>query len=286
MEIGAGQINIEITSSCNARCIICPHKSMKRPEGKMSDTLLTKILDGCGNRPMDIHYHLNGESLLDSRLPSIIAYGRSKNPRSKHTIYTNGSLLGKRADEFFSHPDSILDDIYISFDGGTKEIYEMHRVGLNFEQTLDSIRQFIKKRNVLGLKRPKIHLLMVLTRLNEHTKKRFNNLWKDLLIDGLDSISFAAQMNWAGDIDRIADYPYPKSPRCPLLFNHHVFILYTGDAVMCCLDCEGREIVGDANIQTVHEIADGQRYEELRKLFAEGNWDKLPLCGKCSYGKV
>lgn len=285
-----GQINIETTSFCNARCVICPHKSMNRREGYMSNELVKKILDDCNNQVPYIHYHLNGEPLLDSRLPDIIKYGRQKNPNSKHAIFTNGSLLGKRSDELLCD-GGLLDEIYISFDGGDKETYEKHRVGLIFDDSLNSIRQFITKRNELNCKTV-IHPLMVITKYNEHTTEQFSELWKGYLrlvnkndtsscISSCDSAIFAGQMNWAGAIENISNQQYPKFDRCPYLFNYHLFILYDGRVVMCCMDYDGKSIVGDANTENLHDISNGVKYNELRKLYDDKQWDKLPLCDKC-----
>ena len=232
---------------------------------------------------MAIHYHLNGEPLLDPRLPQIIAQGRALNPRSTHYFSTNGSLLGKRANEFFSQPESLPDSITVSFDGGTKEAYETHRVGLVFEKTLESVKKFIETRDALGFDKPKVTPLMIITRDNERTVEEFKRLWKGVLVEGLDSIYFGPLMNWAGEVEvsRPTRQEFRRSTPCPYL-HRWVFIIHTGEAVMCCMDYEGREIVGDARTQTVHEIYMSARYQELRELYSQERWDELPLCKNCS----
>jgi len=40
-------IQIETTSLCNARCLICPNKDMKRKKGTMDDKTFKKIVDDC-----------------------------------------------------------------------------------------------------------------------------------------------------------------------------------------------------------------------------------------------
>jgi MoaA/NifB/PqqE/SkfB family radical SAM enzyme len=276
-----GQINVETTSFCNAECVICPHKTMKRAQGMMNESMWRKILTDCNNQVHHIHYHLNGEPLMNPDLPKIIAYGRQTNPGAKHYFYTNGALLDKRAKEFFTNPASIPDEIMISFDGGTKTVYENHRKGLIFEETIASIAQFINARSKNP--RPVIHPLMVVTSNNEHTVPQFRALFASLGIPAKDLI-FSGPMNWAGAVN----VPQPRAIRwkapCPWLFNNHLFILHTGEAVLCCMDYEGTEIMGDAKTQTVHEICYGGRYQELRGKYVNKQWDKLPLCRNCSFG--
>jgi MoaA/NifB/PqqE/SkfB family radical SAM enzyme len=280
-----GQINIETTSYCNAECIICPHKTMKRKPGMMEEALWRKILTDCDNQALNIHYHLNGEPLMNPVLPRIIEYGRQFNPNSKHVFYTNGALLGKRAQEFFNNPKSLPDEIMISFDGGTKEIYELHRKGLVFEDTISSIVQFIKARKECGSRKPTIHPLMVVTKENAHTIEQFKALFTSIGIPKTDLV-LSGPMNWAGAVNvQVSDKIKWNMP-CPYLFNNHLFILHTGEAVMCCMDYEGTEIMGDCKTESVHDICYKGRYQEMRGMYINKQWAALSLCKNCSFGRL
>ena len=276
------EVNLETSSFCNAECSICPHKSMKRRQGFMEEKLWRKILDDCSKTDIhNIHYHLNGEPLMNPQLPKIISYGRLMNPNSSHAFFTNGALLGKRTTEFF--PDSLVDRIVVSFDGGTKETYESHRVGLKFEDTIQSVKEFIEIRDQQHFVKPKIILLMVLTYENQHTQEDFKNLWKKILKDGVDEVHLSYPMNWAGAVEvNKPDIKFGRPEVCPYLFNF-VFILHTGEAVMCCMDYEGKEVVGDVRKQSVEEIFNSKRYQELRQLYTDKKWDELPMCNRCSF---
>ena len=39
-------VRLETTNACNARCIICPHRDMRRPIVTMSSELYTRLIDG------------------------------------------------------------------------------------------------------------------------------------------------------------------------------------------------------------------------------------------------
>ena len=170
----------------------------------------------------------------------------------------------------------------VSFDGGTKETYEAHRVGLSFNGTLHSVRHFMQTRNMMRLIEPTVNPLMVITKENEDTVDAFTHLW-DGLLSPHDRIIFGYPMNWAGEVE-IAHPVRPFGYTTPSVYlNSLLFILHTGESVMCCMDYEGREIVGDANIQTPQEIFNGFQLQKLRKLYAEKRWDQLPMCSKCSF---
>ena len=274
------ELNIETTNYCQAKCIICPHKFMKREKMFMKRSLWQKILDGCKNRPKAIHYHLNGEPLLHPDLPEIIAYGKRKNPISVHAFFTNGLLLGERAEEFLSDTNSLPDWIIVSFNGGTKPVYEEF-MQLSFERTIESVRKFIAQRNKRGLDKPKIELHMMLTKETEPTIDEFNKLWEGWA----DKLVLGSPMNWAGAISiekhlpsRNIDLVKP----CPYLF-HFVTILVDGRACLCCLDYEGKVIVGDAFNQTVLEIFNSDTLNIYREFYLAGEYDKLPLCKNCSF---
>lgn len=250
----------------------------------MEKKLWMKILDDCGQIDVgNIHYHLNGEPLMNPLLPSIIHYGRILNPNSNHGFFTNGVLLGKRAHDFPYH--CLPDRIVVSFDGGTKDTYESHRVGLKFEETIQSVREFIEVRDAMHFKKPKIIPLMVVTRENQHTVEQFKKIWRAVLKIDVDEVHLSYPMNWAGAVKvSEPDIKFGRPPICPYLYNF-VFILHTGEAVMCCMDYEGKEVVGDARTQTVEQIFNSDRYQELRKLYFDKKWDKIHMCSECSFQK-
>ncbi len=61
-------VRLETTNACNARCVICPHRQMRRPMVAMQSDLYARLIDECavaGCR--EVHLHNFGEPLLDQR---------------------------------------------------------------------------------------------------------------------------------------------------------------------------------------------------------------------------
>jgi GTP 3',8-cyclase len=96
-------IDIEISSACNLKCSYCPISHRPRiEEGLMKHDLYSLIL----NQLVDIgfagiiNYHFYNEPLLVEHLDEFVALSKTKLPRSRSHIYTNGLYLTpKRVDE-------------------------------------------------------------------------------------------------------------------------------------------------------------------------------------------
>jgi radical SAM protein with 4Fe4S-binding SPASM domain len=58
-------------------------------------------------------------------------------------------------------------------------------------------------------------------------------------------------------------------------------VLTNGKAVPCCRDYDYEIDVGSLAEQSLEEVWGGERYERLRRLHAEGQWDRLPICNDC-----
>src|SRR5574340_1152632 len=86
-------VRIETTNACNARCVICPHRSLKRPIQHIDDDLFRRVVDECAQqRCREVHLHNFGEPLLDKRLEGRVRYAKAQGiPKVK--IFSNGSLF-------------------------------------------------------------------------------------------------------------------------------------------------------------------------------------------------
>ena len=62
---------------------------------------------------------------------------------------------------------------------------------------------------------------------------------------------------------------------------HGLHILWDGKVVPCCWDYDGKYILGDLNKQTLEEIWNGKKMQELRKQCATNNFT-IPICVKCT----
>ncbi|MDZ7836849.1 MAG: radical SAM protein [Actinomycetota bacterium] len=134
---------IEVTSNCNLKCRLCPNKDIPSADkGFMDFDLYKQIMDQLGSRVNDIYLFHRGEPFLHPRLVDMITYAK-KTPAAVR-IHTNATLLDQEnTDQVIK---SGLDFISFSFDGYDKKTYEAQRINSSFEQTLENIIYFLKRK--------------------------------------------------------------------------------------------------------------------------------------------
>ncbi len=92
-----GRVEIETHSYCNRRCSYCPNVVGDRlgPNLRMDEALYSLITDNLGEIGYEKNFVLQGynEPLYDRIILDRIAEARSKMPKAKIMIYTNGDYL-------------------------------------------------------------------------------------------------------------------------------------------------------------------------------------------------
>jgi organic radical activating enzyme len=151
------EVRYEVTDHCNAACIMCPREihELGRPHGVMDQNKYQKSVDevaelGC----KQIVLTGFGEPLVDKKLEQKVAYAKSLGMRTY--IISNASLLTKKRATGLI--EAGLDELRVSFYGMTKESYETVMVGLNFDVTMKNLLGFLKLRDEMGTKKPRLEL--------------------------------------------------------------------------------------------------------------------------------
>jgi len=273
-------ISIEPSNICNARCIMCPYQKMTRKKEIMPMIFFKKIVNNClvyGVKDFNLNFY--NEPFLDPFIFERIKYLKSKGVRVQ--LFSNGSVIDSEKIEKIL--ESELDEIIFSIDGAKKETYESIRRGLVFGKTITNILNLIKRKKDLGLEKPKIKLNFVKQKLNEGELKEFRSFW----IDRVDKIYVSSDDGrnetpelFARDKKSLTSFP------CVRLW-HELIVMSNGKVPLCCVDYDGKIILGDFNTQSLKEIWDSDNFKRIRQLHLEFKADKIPLCKKCvsSYRK-
>ena len=159
---------IEPASVCNLRCPYCSvlQTSELLPTGVMDLARYKDLLDQITSRPgyrppLDLFYR--GEPLVNPHFAEMAGYAKAKGL----TVGTSTNAVLLTAGTREAILDSGLDVMIVSFDGATKESYEVHRVGAVFEKVVDRLTRFIAQRKARGLKKPLIDLQFIVTKKNQ-----------------------------------------------------------------------------------------------------------------------
>ena len=92
------KVYVEITNICNMNCSFC--HGHNREARRMSKEEFSLVLDKLTGQTRYIYYHLMGEPLTHPQLPEFIKMAGAQGYKS--IITTNGTLLGRRAQELLS----------------------------------------------------------------------------------------------------------------------------------------------------------------------------------------
>lgn len=270
-------VHVETTNACNANCIMCPRSKMTRRIGFMDEELYQGIIEECAPNKIVLHLHNFGEPLLDRRLAGRIELAKEAGI-SRVKIFTNGSLLTEKKSEELIQ--SGLDEIKISIDGGTKNTFEGIRRNLDYDVVCRNIRCLLDLKRRLGTSNPRIKLVYTTVGSNELEVEEFRREWENKV----DKLHVDVAHNWA-EASSSAEYPQARGfdVRHPCLRIWNTFtILWNGDVALCCLDYDGRVIIGNLKNQTIKEIWQSRQLRQIRKMHTARKFQKLAICRDCS----
>jgi radical SAM protein with 4Fe4S-binding SPASM domain len=254
------KIQFESTTICNARCTFCPRYDMTRPLGEMSDELFHKIIkEGKEIRYSFFVPFLNGEPFVFKRIWEWLDYMRDEKVRVH--IYTNAEFVD--VDKLVTYPN--ISVICCSVNAATKETYDKIVRGPDYDVVKTNVENLIRKS-----KKASVYVSMVVVDENKHEVKAFKRLW------GKNTI-FGEFKNWGGARHDKLEKTGVRVP-CLSLLNA-MSILWDGRVTTCCMDHEGKLILGDVNKQTLTEIWHNARW--LRNKHRHLDFDYLP-CRDCN----
>jgi radical SAM protein with 4Fe4S-binding SPASM domain len=269
-------VTLEGFNGCNARCVMCPYKIMTRPKEVMPMDLFRAVVSDCvsnGIRTFNLNFY--NEPLLDPLLFDRIKYLKEKDVYVK--FYSNGSVMDeKKVDQLLT---SGLDMIDFSVDGASREVYEKIRVGLDYDRMQRNINWVLDERKKRGLKYPKINLVYTRQNLNWNEMEDFKKMWEgrvDKIFWSLDdNRNNTGPLKFGLGVKR-APIAYP----CLKLWTELV-VMSDGRVALCCIDYDGKVILGDFKKQTLQEIWDSPGYKKIRDLHVNYKADQIQLCKTC-----
>lgn len=269
-------ITIEPYNLCNLRCTMCPYKKMTRPKVQMPLNLFKRIVNeatemGC-HTVMLSQYN---EPLMDNLLFERIKFIKDMGLYAQ--FFSNGTLL---TDENIENIlNSGVDYINFSFDGATKASYEEIRINANYEKTREGITKLFRRRNERGLKKPFIQVNFIIQKQNKSEVSEFKKIWETncdsyypTFADNRDDMTVSIRTLFGLKLKR----PYP------CFSGKSIIVLSNGKVVPCCIDYDGKEILGDLNTQTLKEVINSEKFKKFYELHINKQGNKIDLCKNCS----
>lgn len=273
-------IMIEPTNDCNLKCYMCHAKSANREKGFMTMETYKRILDeGLREKVKNVVLHTVGESLLHPNIVDMIKLAKSKGFITR--LSSNGTLLNPNLSK--SLVESGLDQFRFSLEGAKKETYENIRIGGDFNTLLANMKALKEIRDKHGRK-PNITISSIIMK---QTEPELDDFYKKFL-PLVDFIEFRYLVNQAGQVDSVfrsfsSEDMSTYAGRCPCkLLWSTVVILWNGDVSCCCVDFDGRLVVGNILDKPLHEIWNSDKYKKFRRLHKTSRQHEMEMCGDCT----
>jgi radical SAM protein with 4Fe4S-binding SPASM domain len=270
------EIDIEVTSSCDADCIMCPRKAMSRKVGPMDLTLFKKIVDEAVSLDVrELHLNGYGEISVLRNYKAYLSYIRQKSRSIKIIINTNGMRMDEEMAK--AYVEAKVNAVNITIDGATAETFENIRKKLKLDVVEKNVKQLLQIRDQAGKKHPLVRVQMLAMPQNIHEADLFLKKW-----DGVaDRVGIAGLYSRASSIEftQIDDRRWEKTP-CFLLWKQ-MPVLSDGTVALCCDDWDGKASQGNLNKSTIKEIWSNQKRQRIRNVHLSGKASKIPLCESC-----
>lgn len=152
------QIYLEVTNRCNSLCVSCPltydHFLRFEPKHHLSWEQFRRVVDQLPQIDRAV-LHGIGEPLLNPELPRFVAHLKQ---RGAYVLFnSNGLLLDERRGDALV--EAGLDDLRVSIDAVTPELYHRLRGIDKLPQILTNLRAFSERHG--GQRRPRLSLWLV-----------------------------------------------------------------------------------------------------------------------------
>ena len=266
-------VDLELASICNLKCPMCYTISdnfKKLVNTKNMDfDLFKRIIDEIAFKVPAIRLSLRGEATLNKNFAECIKYAKDNGIKEVSTL-THGFKLTL---PFFKKiVDAGIDWITISIDG-IGEKYNSIRKPLKFDDLLNKIKDIKKYKNDNNLKKPVIKVQGIWPAISENPTAYY-----ETFSPYVDLVAFNPLID---EFDREANPKYIENFSCPQQYQR-LTVGADGLVMKCANDENNKEIVGDANKETIYQIWHGEKMTKVREMHKEiGGFYKSEVCKSC-----
>jgi len=272
-------VEIELTNFCNLDCIFCPNSKHRRKKGIMDFGVFKRIVDEVTTLKVS-HVVISGfgEPLIDKGIIEKLDYIYDKKVECYIELVTNGFLLTEKMCNALC-AKQLVNILDVSIDASNAESYKKihNRDGFNIiMQNLTYLNKIKKKENHLS---PFVSIRFKVSSFNKGQFKQFvNRFWN--IVDEIKT--YANIFGWPEsniNISSIDKNRIIKIP-CPNLWES-IRINWNGDVILCCMDYEGKVILGNVNGQSLLDIWNGLKMQNYRQKHKDFQFDCLRICKDC-----
>jgi len=287
---------VETGNICMLKCPTCPTaNAMKRPAGFMTMDTFQALIEQLDWKTDKLDLGYSGEPLLNKQIFKMISLASAKGIPTGFD--TNGMELEPHIGDII---ESGLKYITISLDGLDQEALSSFREGADFKKIYGGIKKLCDRKRAENRQFPKITLQTIVMKSNESQLDTIKRLATDLNIDKVVFKSLNLNIGfWLPEKEKellaarllprdikhsrytASDVFKRQKGNNPCIFPlNDMVVLYNGDVILCCLDFNGRHVVGNILRTPLRQIWRSKEYADYRKkVFGR----VLDMCKECNF---
>lgn len=272
-------LTLEVSTHCQANCIVCVRDQLKFKLSNMSQELFEKAISefdalsiSRGEKGLQfIQLSGMGEALLDPHLQDKLEWLEKNYPAVQVGLVSNGQLLMEKKELLCKY----VDIIKISNYGFHKKSFEsVHGGSLKFEDVKKSIEDFLA---IPVEDRPKVIMSFLKLEQNEGEEDEWRAYWEDKC----EEIFIWLPHNWAGYIQSHTKQEREKCRSCGRPGKDFI-VRANGEVSVCCWDFNRELTVGNLNEVSFEDIYESEQLRDILKMHRENSFfEHDNLCQNC-----
>lgn len=168
-------IEMEMTTVCNKRCILCEHTYWNEKPVHLTFEQFKQTVDQFPDLKW-VNLTGEGDAFLNPDYLNMLEYLKKKDV-CIFLVDSFDNINEERARRLLNMD---IDGIYVSFDAATKETYEKIKVGCKFERSLGNLKRLIELKKEMNKPIPDICFRFIITTLNYTEMPQFVELVRSL----------------------------------------------------------------------------------------------------------
>ena len=273
-------IGIEVTSICNAKCVICPREThYKIKPSTMPLKLYKKIVNDLHGNKIEKTVRLSviGDPSCDKFLIERLRYNK------KHASGLDVVVLSNMGAWRNDYTDRIVEEVLLSkmrfsvFAVSEQASLKIYGNKSQAGKARKNIEYFINKNNKKGRPIP----TLMYTLLLEDNKNEMDEL-KKIYYDSMDEFEVWQPHSWSNIFPKLREIK-EKRRKCYRIEDFEPSIKFNGDICACSMDINHTIKYGNLSDSTIEEIYNSDSYKYYRDLNREGLIETLDTCRNCSF---
>ena len=266
------KIYIEITNICNLNCSFC--SKVEKERRMLSTSEFIEIINKIKDYTESIYLHVKGEPLTHPNIIQFINIAKENN--LKVNLTTNGVLFPKYAEELGKCTN--LNKINFS-------LHSENNISNYCEKIFDSVNNLTNQTVIYRLWTLKENELddkstIIVDKIKKYYKLEGNVVNR---IKTENNIKIASNIY----VDKDNEFVWPEvndyqSRGYCYALKTQIAILSDGTVVPCCLDSNGKIELGNIFKDSLEDIINSNRYQNLKKSFQDRNPCE-ELCKSCTF---